>query len=276
MMTKAALIESCLRLYHSCPGNDIEVPDLGMLKLFEEPLVGFASAADPLFEQYKSRDVIGDLFLSPTEWLPGAGTVVSIFFPIAEDIRKSNTENKKLPSMQWLYARIEGQQFITAYIMKLQKHLTEKGLQTCVPSLDARFGMRADHISAQPEDIRFNTRWSERHAAYACGLGTFGLSRGLITEKGTAGRITSIIIDEVLKPTQRSYTGTYDNCIFCGACAANCPVRAITPEHGKNNIKCNRYVEAMKKKYAPRYGCGKCQTGVPCECRIPDSPRHTL
>jgi len=26
---------------------------------------------------------------------------------------------------------------------------------------------------------------------------------------------------------------------------------------------------AMKKKHAPRYGCGLCQTAVPCEDKIP-------
>ena len=25
----------------------------------------------------------------------------------------------------------------------------------------------------------------------------------------------------------------------------------------------------MKAKYSPRYGCGKCQVGVPCEFRAP-------
>jgi hypothetical protein len=26
-------------------------------------------------------------------------------------------------------------------------------------------------------------------------------------------------------------------------------------------------------RFRPRYGCGKCQTGVPCEHQIPVSPR---
>ncbi len=34
------------------------------------------------------------------------------------------------------------------------------------------------------EKYLFASSWSERHAAYAAGLGTFGLSDGLITEKG--------------------------------------------------------------------------------------------
>ena len=72
-----------------------------------------------------------------------------------------------------------------------------------------------------------------------------------------------------LEPTARSYAGVYDYCIRCGACMRNCPANAISLKHGKNNIKCNRHVETMKKKYSPRYGCGKCQVGVPCEARAP-------
>ena len=66
-----------------------------------------------------------------------------------------------------------------------------------------------------------------------------------------------------------AYTGIYDYCTRCGACARNCPVGAITLDHGKNNIICNQYVEQTKKDYAPRYGCGKCQVGVPCEMGRP-------
>ena len=68
-------------------------------------------------------------------------------------------------------------------------------------------------------------------------LGTFGLSRGLITKRGMAGRITSIIINAEFEPDERPYTGIYDFCIRCGACALKCPVKAISMEYGKNNAR---------------------------------------
>ena len=110
---------------------------------------------------------------------------------------------------------------------------------------------------------------SERHAAYACGLGTFGLSRGIITQKGMAGRVASMIVDSTLETDERPYSGVYDYCVKCGACAKRCPAGAITVERGKNNALCSRYLDRMGERYAPRYGCGKCQTGVPCEHKIP-------
>jgi epoxyqueuosine reductase len=39
----------------------------------------------------------------------------------------------------------------------------------------------------------YASSWSERHAAYAAGLGTFGLCDGLITARGKAVRFGSII-----------------------------------------------------------------------------------
>jgi len=52
-------------------------------------------------------------------------------------------------------------------------------------------------------------------------------------------------------------------------CAENCPANAITVENGKDHYKCHAFVNKTGEKYKPRFGCGKCQTGVPCESRIP-------
>lgn len=238
--------------------------------LFEHPLIGFAAADDPLFEEYLKPEIIGPGYYTPEKWLPSAGTVVSFFLPFTEEVRYSNREDASDPSQEWLYGRIEGQAFIARYMKNLEQILCEQGIKTCVPGLDERFDIQFVPISAKgTSDFRASSRWSERHAAYACGLGTFGLSRGLITEKGMAGRLASIIVSEKWEADERNYTGVYDYCIRCGACAANCPVHAISPEKGKNNILCNKHLESMKSKYAPRYGCGKCQVGVPCEFRAP-------
>jgi len=119
------------------------------------------------------------------------------------------------------------------------------------------------------EDIHVVSNWSERHAAYVCGLGTFGITRGIITRKGTAGRFCSIIIDRAVEAGKRDYTGVYDYCIRCGACVDKCPVKAISLDFGKKNSLCEAWVNSTGERFAPRYGCGKCQLGVPCESGIP-------
>ena len=266
MVSKEKFTTDCINLFAWCPGNQIEIHCTGDVDLFDLPMIGFESAADPLFEKYKEKGIVGPMFFKPEEWMSGAKTVVSMFFPFTATVRDSNRETLGRPSTEWLYGRIEGQQFLNGYMARLQRQLEEAGIRACVPSIDARFKLR---IEPEWGDFRADSRWSERHTAYACGLGTFSLTRGLITEKGMAGRFASIILDAEFEPDERPYTGIYDYCIRCGACAAKCPAKAISLKHGKNNLKCRLYLNKTKRKYSPRYGCGKCQVGVPCECRAP-------
>jgi len=56
---------------------------------------------------------------------------------------------------------------------------------------------------------------------------------------------------------------------MCGACGKNCPVNAISLDKGKNHVICSAFLERTAEKYKPRYGCGKCQIGVPCESSVP-------
>lgn len=256
----------CAALFARCPGNRVLLPDGEELTLFQPPLVGFARAEDGYFAACKAPQVVGPLFWTPEEWLPGAGAVISLFFPFTPAVRESNRPHPADPSPAWLYGRIEGQQFIGRLMAALKGELEAAGAAACVPSLDGRF--RVEQRPADTPDgpgFHAESRWSERHAAYACGLGTFGLSRGLITRVGMAGRLGSVIVSWILEGDRRDYDGVYDWCIRCGACARRCPAGAISLEHGKNNRLCGDYVRKTGERFAPRYGCGKCQTGVPCE-----------
>lgn len=135
-----------------------------------------------------------------------------------------------------------------------------------VPALDERFWAKeySPHLEAS-----FTSNWSERHVAFVCGLGTFGLSKGLITPKGMAGRFGSIITELYLPPQKRGYENVYEYCSMCGSCAKKCPVNAISIENGKDHMICSKFLSKTAEKYKPRLGCGKCQIGVPCESRIP-------
>ena len=46
------------------------------------------------------------------------------------------------------------------------------------------------------------SNWSQRHVAYAAGLGTFGLNNMLITDQGTCGRFYSLITNLPVEPDQ--------------------------------------------------------------------------
>ena len=125
----------------------------------------------------------------------------------------------------------------------------------------------------------FASNWSERHAAYACGLGAFGLSDGLITAKGKAMRVGSVVTDLPLKPSEKIYPHHRANCLYyfnktCKACA---PVvrrerlqqRAMTKINASNTLY-EMIRPDKKEEYGVKItGCGLCQTEVPCEFEIP-------
>ena len=236
------------------------VPDLGRMRLYERPLLAVASADDYLWETLKQPDVVGAQHRSPAEWLPGARSVISCFFPFTERIRVANRQPGE-PAKEWLYGRYEGAAFLDAACAYLLDAVQQTGGRAMAPSLDERFAV---------VDLRSN--WSERHAAFIAGLGTFSLNRSLITEAGSAGRIGSVITDVALEPTPRPYTGFDEYCNHCGACLLRCPAHAISKD-GKDNALCAQYVKETKARYQPRYGCGKCQTGLPCEAAIPPLPQ---
>lgn len=282
-MDKKAFIDKIVRFTATNPNNfisdeDAIYPRLAGMKIFEEPLVGFASASDELFvTEFKKEGVIHPEYLSPLEWLPSAKTVISFFLPFTVEVKKSNrnrTDDSYEPSIpqrcsaEWLHARIEGQIFLDKITDYIQSILENEGFETVCPTTSGRLHMITPYIST----------WSERHAAYAAGLGTFGLSKGLITEKGMAGRFGSVITNAEFDADIRPYSEPFEYCTMCGACMMKCPAGAIDKARGcalgKDQLICSPYVS--KGKFPPhgpnqrvRFGCGKCQCGVPCESGIP-------
>jgi epoxyqueuosine reductase QueG len=226
------------------------------MQIWELPLVGIASAEDPLWDTFKQSDVVGPRHMAPDEWLPGAKSVISYFLPYTRRICEAN-RIEKVTATEWLYGRWEGELFNEALRRFIVELVEKNGGHAIAPALDKRFAII---------DLRAN--WSERHVAFAAGLGTFSLSRSMITQKGAAGRFGSVIVDLLLEPTQRAYTQFDEYCIKCMACARRCPPQAID-KTGKDNERCKVHVGKEKEIYNPRYGCAKCQTKVPCENKIP-------
>ena len=266
-MERKEIYQAVAELFAACELNyvkeDVAIhPSLSGLKMFEEPLVKFGSATDELFQKYKEEGVIGPWFDTPDVWLAEGKTVISLFFPFTEAVRKSNRKCTEIPSSEWLHGRIEGQACLTGFMNRLKDWFEKNGVSACVPSNDPRFHRVL-------ENGVYGSNWSERHVAYLCGLGTFGLSKGIITEKGMAGRFMSIIVSEEIAPDERPYTGIYDYCTKCGACIKRCPAQAISLENGKEHAPCDEWNLKIGAMHAPRFGCGLCQVKVPCESKKP-------
>ena len=193
--------------------------DLVGIQIYDAPIFGVGSAKDPLFDGLKHPDVIHPDYLVPTQWLDEAKSVISFFLPFTKKVKDSNGIDFSHPSDEWLHARIEGEEMLNLLRTFLRDALINEGFPSVAPVLDSRFHMLA----------RFASNWSERHTAYICGLGTFGLSKNLITQKGAAGRIGSVITTHSLPVTPRPYTSFYEYCNMCGKCSKNCPVNCIDP-----------------------------------------------
>lgn len=234
-------------------------PECVGIRMYEWPLVGVSSARDALYKEYKRPEIVGENYMLPSEWMDGAKSVISIFNPFTQHIKDSNAGGD-MPSCEWLHGRIQGQEYIVAAAQALAEFLRSKGAQAMVPVADERF-------EVYPEP-KIYSNWSERHAAYISGLGTFSLNRAIITQKGIAGRFCSVISDVELEADEREYAGLYDNCSLCGACRRACPAEAIN-KNGKVHVPCYNFLKKVSEQYPSYYGCGKCQCGMPCESSIP-------
>ncbi len=245
---------------------------------FDEPLVGFVAADDHLFTDYKN--IIGDFHQTPQEVMERtlgaagrAASVISWILPITKATRESNRREEQYPSRAWAQTRFFGEQMNGAMRRHLVAWLEERGQQAVAPQFAASW----QEFAETPVGIA--STWSERHAAYAAGLGTFSLNDALITPKGISHRCGSVITDLALKPSGRAYPDHRHNCLYfrngsCGLCISRCPVGALSRE-GHDKSACRTYVyttavEAVAESFGvTQTGCGLCQTRVPCEGGIP-------
>jgi epoxyqueuosine reductase QueG len=248
-------------------------------RMWTAPLFGAARGDDPIFEAFKEK--VDERHWLPAEAFAAGGyeasakdlSVVSWILPHNPVTKKDNASRTALTSERWARSRIFGE---TAN-MKLREHLVEflrsGGCEAVAPMC------LPDWAQLESKQYVFVSNWSERHAAHACGLGTFGLCDGLITPAGKAIRIGSVVLRGRIEPTPRPYSRYDEYCSFktkkaCGACIRRCPAGALSAL-GHDKTKCKAYLDGETAPYVEKnygfkgYGCGLCQTGVPCSSGIP-------
>ena len=246
-------------------------------EVIDEPLVGVASGDDPLFARYKT--IIGAFHMTPREALGlPADTDVSVVcwvLPFSSTIKKSNAKKDAWPSTKWVaaYYDCEG---INNYLRgHLEAYFGARGVKAVAPVTSPRWRRIEDLPGGH------TSNWSERHALYAAGLGTFSLNDGFITEKGMAMRCGTVVVGTKLPVTPRRFRNHTENCLYaqgkgCGLCIDRCPAFAITGA-GHDKVLCRHYRQTFIHDYlhkqcgikATVFECGLCQTGVPCESANP-------
>lgn len=250
-------------------------------RAWDDPLVGFSRGDDACWESFKEH--VGPFHWTPAEAFmlafpnggvrPEALTVVSWVLPQTKKTKMETRREKTYPPESWARARFYGE----VVNEKLRRHvlaeLTKAGIRAAAPTLLPQWSRMPS------EKFTFSSKWSERHAAFVSGLGTFGLSDGLITPRGKAMRVGSVVAEIEVPPPPRPYKGHRDWCLWfnsgtCKKCTARCPVNALS-EKGHDKIPCSNHVHETCKGYIVEhfgfegYACGLCQTAVPCESRIP-------
>jgi len=253
--------------------------------MWDKPLVQFADGDDPIFTKYKTiiasnyltpREALAKTYNKKPEDLPERLSVISWILPAVEETRISNRAESRVPSRLWSHTRWYGEKFnnnLRAHIVEI---LTAMEYLAVAPFIQPYF-------ETYTNEKGLYSNWSERHVAYAAGLGTFSLSDGFITERGIAHRCGSVVTNLALPISSKIAESPYSNCLFytgesCAACINRCPAGAIS-EKGHDKIKCQEYLrsigysaDSLKKGYdndRSVAGCGLCQTKVPCESRNP-------
>jgi epoxyqueuosine reductase QueG len=196
-----------------------------------------------------------------------------------------------MPPDIYMLARNLGEPFLSDLHARMVRFFSELGFRAVGPAIS---GVYRVHWQEKPFSAYAN--WSERHAAFAAGLGTFSLHEGMITEAGCNVRFASLITDAPLPVTPRKDDDPYANCLHyakgaCGKCIAKCPAGAVTTA-GHDKLACRKYYGGVVTEMAlksplkaflrpeqqvsggktiPTYhvGCALCQFGVPCTRRNP-------
>ena len=236
---------------------------------YGEPLVGFADAYHPYIQGLPE-------FISPSHDLPqnvvpDAKTIIAYYIPFTRELAKTNRTEGILASPEWARAYEE----TNALFGELNAALIEF------------IHAKAGHAGISPKAATWNPElkisdWSQRHIAYAAGLGTFGLNNMLITKRGCCGRYSTVITNLDIEPDEPIET---EYCLFkkngsCGVCAKNCPAGALTTE-GYDRSRCYELClknAAIYQDFGSSYltedgtepnsegsdVCGKCITSSPC------------
>jgi len=297
---RSALFENdpCLFLKHSIK-EYVRTSPLNRLTAFddspivEEPLVAFGDGEDPVFQELKA--VIGEFHMTPREVMekylrhkrwrfnapsaPENISVISWALPLTESTRIMERSSPYGGSPRYNHSRWIGIRLFECLEQHVASLLEVLRYHAVAPTQSGFF-----EIKEMPGDW-LAANWSERHVAYACGLGTFGLNGLMITERGCAVYLGSVVCNLRLTTTPRAASHVA-NCPYfadgsCGLCIGHCTGSAITTE-GRSNSAClkNLRDEQAGKLIAlgldhglvgPAPACGRCSTGIPCEDRIPSA-----
>lgn len=270
-------------------GNVLE--DFQATPIFERPIMGVTEAGDDIFGVFRS--VVSSRHIRPADLLRSRDPrwsarntvkVVSWALPFSREIPASN-RGREWPSALYSVARNNGAALIHQTLGRIVRILRERGYASIAPALTQEYD------AFRSWEFTYSSTWSERHVAYAAGLGRFGLNGCLITARGTNVRLASIVTTLPLDVTVKKRPDHRASCLEnggegCGLCVERCPVGAISRQ-GFDKARCYGRRQAIREKFLEPYsqkfglhpspivkggrresgfslGCALCMSDVPC------------
>ena len=230
--------------------------ELNRPDLIRTPLVAFASAQDPKYQELKT--LVGPWHQLPTDFLPDARTVISYFIPFTKEVALA-PKNEPDGSPIWSEAYI---------LINQHFHVVNQAVQDYLESQGYSAAQIRPAKAYDPETFR--APWSHRSTAVIAGLAAFGANNLAITDKGSGGRFCSLITSAKLEPTR---SAPKKRCPYfinggCGLCLKACPAGAL--DGGITNkaacqAELNKNPERLQKKNARYIAdiCGKCLSVCP-------------
>lgn len=220
-------------------------------KIWRTPIVGYADAYDPYILNLPL--LINSTHMIPSDCMDNPTVVISYFIPFTQELAKTNVGvSDYAASKEWAEAYKSTNKMMGELNTYLVTQIEKLGGLAAVPTA---VGMIKDIIMSN---------WSQRHLAYAAGLGTFGINNMLISDAGCCGRYNSIVANIPVDP---GHHVTQENCLYkskgiCKKCVKNCFSGALTIERFDRHLCYNTCLK-NKEKYGADV-CGKCDTDIPC------------
>ncbi len=137
---------------------------------WKPPLIGFADVRHPYIRRL--RELISPTHFMPEDILPEASIVLVYFMPFREEIGRNNVSGER-PSQEWADVYGYTNEMFLHMNDFLKETLESWGYRAQSPDTLGPIGT----LSAE----KIYSNWSQRHIAYAAGLGTFGVNNMLIT-----------------------------------------------------------------------------------------------
>jgi epoxyqueuosine reductase QueG len=217
--------------------------------LFRDPVIGYASADDPLYDQLS--EIIGNRQLHPKDIVTDARTVIVYFIPASLPVISQIKGSNNIVQI-WSDHYSAANQLLQTIGEQLVRMLRINGFTSAMEPPTNHY-----------DPVQLTAQWAHKSSAVIAGIGTFGLSQLLITRAGTAGRLGSVVTDARIPATRRPATSfcLYYQSKKCQKCVDRCPSGALTTS-GFDRFRCNAYLDG-KNIHDSQQGCGMCSSG-PC------------